>query len=114
MINGLSTTTTIQKVDAISLFTAAVVSGNKTSLGLSLLSSKDIRSMIGKKSKGLTCDFLENIRNQQVIKMQLAEVQSAADFALSSIIAQYPKAEVRIGRNRKFEVWLDGIPKGDN
>ncbi len=100
-----------RKSDAYAQLETAVGAANKTHEALALMTTGELRTMIGEKANGLSGTFVGNLQQRLVKKMQQAELQSAADWVKSLILVQYPNADVTIKRGRVVQVWLDGKPE---
>lgn len=104
----------VQKSDKRILYEslkAAIVSQKLSVRGLELLSPAQVREAIGQGARGRSLTFIGNMQRRLVAEMRREELQSAADWILSRIVTQFPKAEVTVRRNRIVQVWLDGKPE---
>ena len=100
-----------QKSDAYTALITGVDAGDVKHQALELLTTKEVKAVIGGKADGLSNTFIGNMQRKLVRKMQHEELQSVADWVLSLITSQYPNAEVDIKRGRIVQVWLDGKPE---
>ena len=99
------------KIDAYQNFELSVKTANYSADGVKLLTIDEVRLLIGVEAKSLTITFVTNMQQKLVAEMKLQELQSAANWIISRIITQFPTAEAKVKRNRKIEIWLDGLPE---
>ncbi len=74
------------------------------------LRTRAVRSLIGPEAARATTTLIRNTRRRLAAELRRKEMQTVADWIISSVRTRFGNAEVKIRRGRVIEVWLDGKP----